>query len=784
MQFDTTLEAGGPQGEALTSDAFETTSPFFEATAAPASVSGSQGYAPWAEALSPFAGAETAFGGEEEDHELETIRHQLHDEGFHEALAELTEETEQAVSERFTGEASIYANERERFAQSYLSGVQFEAEQYLDNLTSGIGGIDVAGFAPEQFDEMLARFDPTPGELSPAGEEFVGKLVKKAKSVIKVVAKAAKAAGKLAAPFLAPLLKQLRALIAPLLKRVLSLAIGRLPEPLRPVAQKLADKLLNKVASSGELEGEEMAPATPIDAEALADSFDLRLAEAIVRPSVGDGEGEGFEAGRDATFAESHDLQRLAEARGAMIDRLNAVGGQQQDLAPVIEQFLPAILTAVRTGIRLIGRPKVVSFLAGYLAKMIQRWVDPAQAPQLANAIVDTGMKMISLEAEAEGIASEAGQVALASVIEDTVRRFAENEDYIFENEDLVQVAASDAFGEAVAAHFPQEHVRAELQLAPSLGGAFVTRQPRHLRAYAKYNRTPEVELSARAADAIPSFGGSSLGAKMRAAGTQFPVRARLHVYQAKPGSTVATMLRHDRIGQSAGAQAHPLTPAAAGILLREPGLGTGVARRFMRSHRRIAAGQRVFVLEPLVGALAAQGKPAPGRVWIAVNAAKGRITVGFYLSEPEAQRIAEAIRKGRGYGDLLRRLLSDIRSDARTSREAEGADEALYEDGESFEDFAAGAGRLLPQGAKTLLRRKIAAWALPAVSVWLRQNTEPFLRAAADPRPGVTIRVRLSGVPGLAQGSAGGIPSLATFANALRGKPAVTVLVRPGRDS
>ena len=71
------------------------------------------------------------------------------------------------------------------------------------------------------------------------------------------------------------------------------------------------------------------------------------------------------------------------------------------------------------------------------------------------------------------------------------------------------------------------------------------------------------------------------------------------------------------------------------------------------------------------------------------------------------------------------------------------------------------------------LLRRRLDAWVLPALASWARTNGEAFARAAAHPDPGVTVRVRLTGVPGLdalAQGSGGA--GAAAAKNALRGTP------------
>jgi hypothetical protein len=771
--------------------------PFAEHFAAEAPAdSRPSGFEVWSNNFTPFAEAEETRDEAELEQVLFEALTELRDEGFHEAVSFLAEETEGAINERFVGETSLYGEERERFAQSYLSGVQFEAEQYAHSLETGLAGLDVASFTVEQLDETLNQLDPALGELTPAGEEFIGKFIKKAKKAVKSVVAKAKVLGKLAAPFLQPLLKKLRALIQPLIKRVLSFAIGRLPAPLQPAARQLADKLLSKVAptaardaSSASADAPDAAPTTKIDTDTVADSFDMQLAEAI---AYSDGlvavEEQFADTDRNEPISESHELQLLAEARGALIDQIKSAQANES-LAPAIEQFIPAILTALRTGVRLIGRPRVVGFLAGYVAKFIQKWVDPEAAKPLANAIVDAGLKLMTLEAEngTAGLISEAAPAAIASVIEDTIRRLSENEDYVLDNEDLTQIAVAEAFGEAVATYFPQDQVRGELQLAPSLGGTFVSRNPRSYRSYAKYNRAPEIQLTSRVANALPAFGGTTVGAAMRAQGAQFPMRARMHMYQAKAGSTMGSMMRHDRRNVPSNAGTYPLTPYAAGLLLREPGLGSAVSAQFLRSRRRLAAGQRFFVLEPLEGmAMQPNGAPsprlAPGRAWISVNPSKARISLGFYVSEAEAQRLAQAMRSGQGHGDLLKTIIQGFRSTEAAQKEAEGPTDSLHEDGEDFEDFSFRAGKWLPHGFKRMLRRRIGAWAMPAIAAWLRTNGEAFLRAADHPDLGVRIKVRLDGVPGIFSRAGGAIPSLDALAKMLRGNPAVTVAITPGQ--
>ncbi|HEY5805204.1 MAG TPA: hypothetical protein VIT90_16070 [Lysobacter sp.] len=730
---------------------------------------------------------------------------ELRDEAFDEAVMFLAEETEQAVADRFTDESPSYGAERERYAEAQLSAVRFEAQQYLESLEAELTGKDLESLSDEQLDEVLERFDPQHGELTPAGEEFIGSLVRKARKAVKFVVKTAKNVGntvvKVAGAVIGPILKKLRGLINPLLKRVLSFAIGRLPAPLQAAARTLAARITSEASEDegalyeGTLNEGAVSPTNLTDVEALAESFDAALAEAMTADTQSEFIGESYEDREGETGADGRELERLAEARGVLIDRLRTAG-DEEDLAPAVEQFVPALLGALRIGINLVGRPKVVRFLAGYLGQLIKRWVGPNLSGPLSNAIVDTGLRLVTLEAEggaSEARTDEAAPIALATVVEDTVRRLAENEEYILENEDLMQLAAANAFGQAVASHFPQRLVRPALRQAPSIGGTFVARRPRSIRSYRKYSRIPEVELTAQMADALPTFGGTTVGAVLRAAGATFPIRTRMHIYQSTAGTTLPRMIRVDRgngggRARAASSQVHPLTPEAAGLLLREPKLGVAISPAFLRSRNRIAIGQRFYLLEPLgaAGALALSGatgaaaaRLAPSRAWTVVNLRSSRVTVGMYLSEADAQAAAEGIRQGRGSSALLQALTTAYKASAQATAAApSGHLRVVREDSEDHEELAP-AGPALPPATATLLRRRLDAWVLPALANWVRDNGEAFARAVAHPDPGVTVRVRLTSVPGLdaiARGDA------AAVRNALRGTPTISISVTSGR--
>ena len=790
--------------------------PFAEASpAAEDSSLRAVGFSPWSESITPFAEANGVVAESESDRMFAAAFAELRDEAFDEALAYLAEETEQSVADRFTGESPSSAPERERYADAQLAPVRFEALQYLDALQSGLTGMDLQSLSEDQLDEVLDRFDPESSGLTPAGEEFIGSLVRKAKSAVKFVANAAKGVGtvvgKVAGAVVGPVLQKLRGLINPLLRRVLSFAIGRLPAALQPAARTLAARFISETDEGEEEDLDEapMSPANLTDVEALAESFDAALAEAMVGETTSDLENEFLERRDSELDMEGRELERLAAARGELIDRLRTAG-DEEDLAPAIEQFVPALLGALRLGINLVGRPKVVGFLARYVGDLIRRWVGPQISGPLSSAIVDTGLRLISLEtefSEARGPRrDDAGAVALASVVEDTVRRLTENEDYIYENEDLMQLATAEAFSQAVATYFPPQFVRPPLQQAPSLGGTFVAQRPRSVRTYRKYSRTPEVEITTQIADALPTFGGSNVGAALRAAGATFPIHARMHIYQSAPGTTLPRMMRVDRgtagggRGYITAANVHPLTPEAAGLLLREPRLGVAVPAGYLRSRQRIAAGQRFYALEPMgaVGALAlpvsaatreVSRRLAPSHAWTVVNLRQSRITVGFYLSEAEAQRIVVAIRQGNGGAALLQALTAAyLAMDKSTS--PHGHIRILREDGEDFEELAAplgkSAGRLLPPSFTAVLRRRLRAWVLPALATWARSNAEAFARAAGHPDPGITIRVRLTSVPGLhVLGQAiRGLPGvgMAGALSNLRGSPSISISVMPGR--
>src|SRR5262249_11185761 len=113
----------------------------------------------------------------------------------------------------------------------------------------------------------------------------------------------------------------------------------------------------------------------------------------------------------------------LDDARDRFIQELEHLGpGESPE--PYVQNFLPAGLPALRLGMRVIGRPRVVNFLAPLLAKLISKLVGPEQAAALSRAVVDAGLKLLNLEVSDEerpGLAAS----AVAATVEEAVNRVA-----------------------------------------------------------------------------------------------------------------------------------------------------------------------------------------------------------------------------------------------------------------------------------------------------------------------------------------------------------------------
>ena len=203
----------------------------------------------------------------------------------------------------------------------------------------------------------------------------------------------------------------------------------------------------------------------------------------------------------------------------------------------------------------------------------------------LSPPLVDVGLSALGLEAEGEA-GSVLGGEALASTVEETVNHVLELPGEAFEDTLRMEAEIQEAFAEAAARNIPAEHLRPDLPQLETAGegerGVWVL-MPRAARPryrYKKYSRVFLVPITRQIARAIATADGGTVETMLQDRGAStWPVNAEVHLYETLPG---ATHLGHIAQFEGEGsapmsetlADLHPLTPEAASLLVREPGLG------------------------------------------------------------------------------------------------------------------------------------------------------------------------------------------------------------------
>ncbi len=531
---------------------------------------------------------------------------ELESEQFDEAVAQLVDEA--AGLHLSSGAAWSSGEVAPALAMSELEGwiepLRQETHRMLDNMSERLGNEELETLRDSELEALFESLRPDTGFLPEAFENFLGGLFKKAKSLVSGAINLAKKGvgtavnlakqgvsglgGLLSVP-IRFLLGKLKALAETLLRGVLQKAIGLLPSAVQPIARKLAARLL------GEAEAEALTGADP----SLGRQFDIHTASLMLAESEAEAENIVMEAETEAQQPGSASLAELDDARARLAEQLTELPTGHTPVAE-LEQFLPALLAArpaIRFGLKLIGREKVVKFLADRIAGLIKGLVGADAARLLSPPLVDVGLSALGLEAEGEA-ASVLGGEALASTVEETVSHLLELPAEAFEDTLRMEAEIQEAFAEAAARNIPAEHLRPDLPQMETAGerGVWIL-MPRVARPryrYKKYSRVFLVPITRQIARAIATADGGTVESMLQDRGAStWPVNAEVHLYETLPG---ATHLGHIAQFEGEGsapmsetlADLHPLTPEAASLLVREPGLGRPLmpdARHHHHSH-------------------------------------------------------------------------------------------------------------------------------------------------------------------------------------------------------
>jgi hypothetical protein len=767
-----------------------------------------EAYAGNFEFTTPFLPGESTEAGESEAAAPEVaafseITTELKDTLFREALEQLADEALEAHSDQLAGEYGDRETRdlaAERLLNDHFEPLAAQAEAMLDRFFERLEGYEAESLTDMEIDRISNEVLPTGTPMSPASEQFLGGLLRKAGKLVsgavnlakKGVAGAVKLAGKGLAAVgklaLGPLLKPLKMLGSFLLKHVVKFALGQLPPTLRPLGEKLADRLFHAIGVTHEAEGEtyeqtetEALPAAP-DAARLEAEFDVQVAQLLVTPDEAEidhlvssyGEGESY----------SSPIAALDDTRSQLIKELSSLQ-PGESVQPAMEQFLPALLwPAAKTAITILGRAKLVAFLGRLLGGLVKPLIGAEPAKLLAPAIADAGLRIFGLETnnlEPRAMAAE----ALAATVEETVNAVGELPPHVLENETLLSDAVHEAFENAAASYFPNSVIKPELRESVEQHGMW-TRMPNDSgkKRYAKYSDSLPVEVSPRVAAGVDTFGSSTLHDHLRDQhGLQDgrPFKGKVSLYQALPGTRGSTIARAEGFPAS---QLHPLTPQASGALLgQNASLGRRTPASNLATPQKLHVGQRLYRIHPPTGHRLHHVRPIHSELLI--NLPRGEIRLWLYLSEPLCQRISADLAKGSNAAAAFKRLKPLL---GRTTEALKLAIAHRHLPPEILvvsetPNLTGKTPRWLGQVSHHL-GAKIGEWAQVQLAQYLRNSPEDFKRACASHHDGVTLRITMTRIPGmdvLNSLSQGKTPKEFALAGWPKGTPAFQVIARTG---
>jgi hypothetical protein len=722
--------------------------------------------------LSVYEMGEQQITVDSEADELAEFLAELHDQEFDEAVAELVQGAAELVEDRFVSEsggAAVQSVEAERLLEEHFAPLVREAEALLDSMAQGVEQHDLMVMNEAEIEALLDRYEPGQTQYHPSFDGFLKKLWKKAKKVAKKVGKAAITLG------LGPVLKKLKRYIKPLLRAVLKKAINKLPSYLRPVASKLAKRYLGRYLK--EVEGEvvfEAAEDASGDIYEIQQEFDLQIAHLVFASDEVEQETMLAEVIAESEQPVEDPMAELERARAEFIRSIGELE-EGEDATPQLERFVPALLPLLKVGLKLIGRKKVVNFLAKYVAKLIQRFVGRKYARPLSRAVVDLGLRYFGLEASDPAAATAAGE-AVAYTVEETVRQVAALPEYVLDNEQLLEGEVLRAFEAAAAAYLPRvltEQVyeeRPELRESMAIEGFWAGSPLRGRKRYRKFTgKFPKVKLKPHTVRRLKTWRGRPLAAHLRN-GLGLPkgrsLEAEIHLYEAMPGTTLQAISRSEthvpglgKGSKPAWSQLHPLTPEAAGLLLGESGLGREVPDRYLNEPEMSpAVGQRFYYLEIAGARPQVVSKPGampalrqPSEVNLVANFPRNQLQVLIYLGEAKAQKIAVRMRQHVPIGYVLTALKPVYEPGLHAAICGGMYRRVKVVHGAVAPEEAGGQIlKWLPEVVREQFKAKVSEWVGRSLGEHLQQRAQEFIAATEADADGVTLAVTLSNPPGL----------------------------------
>jgi hypothetical protein len=696
---------------------------------------------------------------------------ELHDEEFDEASFELESYARGVYQELLS--SGYTQHEAERLVSQRFSQLTADSDHMVDAISREFASRENERLTEGEVDFFFENYSPPP-QPEPVFENFLKGLLKKGLNVVKGVASLA-LKGPLGLIFNL-VKKHFRGIIGKIVQR----GIQKLPAVVQPAARQLAEKLGFRApepapapppaAAPGltESAGSPVQPDASEDASALQKEFDQQLAASVLMPNELELETE-LARFRDVSSTAQPVFANLGEAREKFIQELEGLK-PGESAEPYIQNFLPAIMGALKIATKVLGRGNVVNKVGALLAVLIRNLVDPPQAAALGRAIADAGLKLMGLEVRDEERPALAAS-AIASTVEETMTRVGSLPDHVLDNQELLEAYTLDAFEQAAAANLPAVLSEASYKQRPELleagvNAAWLLMPLRGRKRYKKCSRVFKVRVTPHMAEEVESFEAAPLSDYLQdqlglPEGAE--VEADVHLYETLPGTAVTDIAQSESETPGLGAsdeaalsQLHPLTAEAASTLLGKPGLGRPLPPGTTRFH--LPAGLRLYHLaipgrRPLIvpGAAGQRRVRRLFHVELTIDIPKDQIVVCVFISEVKAQRLAVRMRQQAhpgsltvSFGKMVSRRLQRILHGALPRRLR------IVHPGIAPGQTPVSTLQKLPQMIPQLFVAKLHEWLVGGFSEFAKAQSQQFLAAAEDPSDGVTLKLTVEHPPGL----------------------------------
>ena len=763
---------------------------------------------------------------------------ELRDDEFEEHLYDMANELEDILNSKVSDETAMgdrYVPFAMQEADQYFRPLLNETTSMIDRVSEYFSGNNFTDQTELEIEKLFEQLEADHSQFSPAQEQFFGKIFNKVKSVVKTGINLAKKGISVVGKIM-PLnivLGKLKKLIKPLLDKVLKFAIGKLPKNLQPHARKLAKKFLNLETTSDISSESNDVPATE-NLEDLQTELDNHIANLVFSEDNNEAENTvmNYESSSDALQRDNlmeiggQQIPSLDSARQQFIKELQELpaGASPQ---PAIERFIPAVIMAARPIIKiaigLIGRQKVVNFLAGLLANLVSKYIPANVAKPLATSIVDVGMRVIGFET-ADANSSELGYEAIVNTIQETIQNMEGISEETINDQESLAAEVVESFERAAANNFPSRYIKQNKRLTSGPGTWIMMPRTTKKHLYKKYSHVFDVTLDNRLASSITTFRGLPLSNFLKdkmGLDLSSPVNARVHLYEGIPGTKLYLISRYEKVpglGMSVPrgqVQFHPLSIQAASLLLKEPKLGRDSHARYTNRRYLTALGQRFYYLE-IPGArlkVVSVAKPV-SRFMVAnrpdrqpnlrytsvipnssdiqgvINFVKSEIRINYFFSEEDAKSIAQKLNAKDYVGAFInvkysiKSLLNGILI-KNVSRKVKIIHEAMPDMYlENFDDnqesylpnIGRAIGGIALRAGKSILTvliekfiEKVTDSAYRMLVNYFKTRANEFINAQSQPQDGVTLKLTWINVPGMA--------GISSIINGLKGRSTSGIL-------